>query len=364
MIKSLAEKTKNFYDAHERGLGIGFMLFGFGLDSLTLKRSDLFFDNLVIIWYLLLALAGIIAINMNNSGRFKKPFFQKISYWAPLPLQMAFGGLFSAFTVLYSRSAAFLASWPFILILFLLMVGNEFFKSRYAKFAFHLTIYYAALLSYSILLVPVITRKMGALMFFISGLASLLAITLILLMLKKLAPERLAKSKNYIFVSVVSVYAVFNILYFTNIIPPVPLSLRAIGIYHNLERTNGGYNALVERPAWYKFYNDTSRTFNRYENERVYVFSSVFAPTDLESQIFHRWSKYDEASKKWVIQSQLSYSMIGGRDGGFRGFSYKQNIQPGRWRVDVVTSRGQLIGRINFMIEETTNKPELKNVKL
>lgn len=364
MIKLLIAKIKYFYDEHERGIGIGFMIFGFGVDNLTLKRSDLFFDNLVIVCYLLVALACIIVINMNMDGRSLQPLLQKISHWAPLPMQMAFGGVFSAFTVLYSKSAAFFASWPFIIILFLLMVGNEFFKSRYAKFSFHLTVFYTALLSYTILIIPAVTRRMGAFIFFISGIASLLVTALVLLLLKKLAPDRLEKNKYYLAASITAVFAIFNILYFTNIIPPVPLSLKAIGIYHDLQRNNSGYDALVEPPAWYQFFYDTSRTFHRYNKERVYVFSSVFAPTDLASQVYHRWSKYDDITRKWVAQSTLSYPMVGGRDGGYRGYSYKQNIKPGRWRVDVVTKRNQLIGRITFTIKESSTQPSLKAAKL
>jgi len=364
MMKSLVEKAKHFYDAHERETGIAFMIFGFVVDNLTLKRSDLLFDNLVIVWYLLVALICITVINMNGSGRIRQPSLQKISYWTPVPMQIAFGGLFSAFTVLYSRSAAIFASWPFITILFLLMVGNEFAKSRYAKFTFQLTVFYTALLSYSILLMPVITKRMGDFIFIISGIASLLIIILVILLLKKLALDRILKSQRPIVVSIALVFATFNILYFTNIIPPVPLSLRAIGAYHDLQSKNYAYDAFVEPPAWYQFYNETSQTFHRYNNERIYIFSSVFAPTNLANQVYHRWLKYNETSKKWVEQNLFSYPMVGGRDGGFRGFSYKQNIEPGLWRVDVVTKRKQLIGRFTFTVEESLAEPEVKAVKL
>jgi hypothetical protein len=41
---------------------------------------------------------------------------------------------------------------------------------------------------------------------------------------------------------------------------------------------------------------------------------------------------------------------VGGRDGGFRGYSFKKNIQPGTWRVDVETAEGLLLGRIGFEV--------------
>jgi len=364
MLKSFFSKAKAFYDTHERHFGIGLMLFGFLLDNLTFNRIDLLFDNLIIAWYLLSALACIIVINMHGSGRLRRPLWQKISPWAPIPMQIVFGGLFSAFTVIYWRSSSIFTGWPFLAILVLLLVSNEFAKSRYAKFAFHLTVFYTAIFFYAILIVPVILKRMGASVFLMSGVISLLFIGIVLLLLKKLTPDRWAKSKRYITLSIPGVFVVFNILYFTNIIPPVPLALKAIGVYHDLRSGNAAYDAKVEPPPWYQFYFDTSRTFYRYNNERVYVFSAVFAPTDLANQIFHRWSRYDENMKQWITVSTLSYPIVGGRGGGYRGYSYKQNIAPGLWRVDVLTKRNQLIGRIKFTIVESPTVPAVQAVKL
>lgn len=364
MLKSFLGNVKSFYDAHERHLGIGLMVFGFGLDNLTFNRIDLLFDNLIIAWYLLVALTCIIVINMHGSGRFRRPLWQKISPWAPIPMQIVFGGLFSAFTVIYWRSSSIFTGWPFLAILVLLLVGNEFAKSRYAKFTFHVTVYYAALFFYAILIVPVIFRQMGASIFMVSGLVSLLVIGVVLLLLKKLTPDRWAKSKRPIILSIAGTFAVFNILYFTNIIPPVPLALKGIGVYHDLQTNIAVYDAKVEPPPWYQFYFDTSRVFHWYNNERVYVFSAVFAPTDLANQVFHRWSRYDTTAKQWITVNTLSYPMVGGRDGGYRGYSYKQYIAPGLWRVDVLTKRNQLIGRIKFTIVESPTVPAVKAVKL
>ncbi|MEK7524713.1 MAG: DUF2914 domain-containing protein [Patescibacteria group bacterium] len=364
MIKHFWGKVKSFYDTHERHLGIGLMLFGFGVDNLTFNRIDLLLDNLIIAWYLLVALACIIVINLHGNGRLRHPLLQKISPWAPIPMQIVFGGLFSAFTVIYWRSSSILTRWPFLAILVLLLVGNEFAKSRYAKFTFHVTVFYTAVFFYAILIVPVMVKQMGPFIFVVSGLVSLLAIAFVLLLLKILTPDRWVKSKRHIAVSITGTFAAFNVLYFTNIIPPVPLALKTIGVYHDLQTKNTAYDANVEPPPWYQFYFDTSRTFHRYNNERVYVFSAVFAPTNLANLIYHRWSRYHETTKQWTTVNMLSYPIIGGRDGGYRGFSYKQNIGPGLWRVDVLTRRNQLVGRIKFAIVESPTVPVVKAVKL
>ena len=42
---------------------------------------------------------------------------------------------------------------------------------------------------------------------------------------------------------------------------------------------------------------------------------------------------------------------MGGRDGDYRGYSYKKNLQAGRWRVGVETKKELLLGRIGFTVK-------------
>ena len=78
--------------------------------------------------------------------------------------------------------------------------------------------------------------------------------------------------------------------------------------------------------------------------------SAVFAPAKLTESIFHEWAYFDETRRRWTPTDRLPFTVIGGRDLGYRGYSLKKNIFPGTWRVDVTTSRGQLIGRIIFNV--------------
>jgi len=364
MTSKITRKAKALYEKYERHIGIALMALGFTVDNLTLKRIDLLFDNLVLFIYLIIAITSIVLINAYASGRLQYTFMHTLHPWLTIPMQYAFGGLFSGFFIFYSRSASFIASWPFLLMLAALLVGNELARTKYARFTFQITAFYTALFSFSIFYIPVLTKHIGAGMFLLSGIASLLCISAILLLLKNLAHERFQKSQRSVIISIVIVFSLFNVMYFTNIIPPIPLSLKAIGIYHSIERSNSGYSAYAEAPKWYKFYHDTSQIFHRYGNEPIFVFSSVFAPTDLKTPIFHQWSLYDEKSRIWITKDRLSFSIVGGRDGGYRGYSYKQSVQPGRWRVDVVTKRNQLIGRITFTVITDGSPPQTKPVTL
>lgn len=361
---NLVRTAKAFLEKYDRRIGIALMATGFIVDNLTLRRIDLPLENLILGTYLSIALAAILLINAYQSGKLQNRFMHKIHVWFPLPMQYAFGALFSGFVVFYSRSASFIASWPFLVMLAGLLIGNEFARTRYARFAYHITVFYAALFSFAIFYVPVIAKRIGASIFLLSGIASLLGIAVVLLIIRSFARDRFKTHLMSITVPIVTVFALFNLLYFTNIIPPIPLSLKAIGAYHNLKAQNGVYTAQAEAAPWYRFFNDTSHVFHRTNSEPVFVFSAVFAPTKLTTPIFHRWSHYDEESKRWRVTDRVSFSIVGGRDGGYRGYSRKQSIQPGKWRVDVITSRNQLVGRITFMVTDTESAPETQKVNL
>ena len=45
-------------------------------------------------------------------------------------------------------------------------------------------------------------------------------------------------------------------------------------------------------------------------------------------------------------------AISGGREGGYRGYTIKQRVMPGDWRVDAETAEGRIIGRVSFRVEE------------
>ena len=58
-------------------------------------------------------------------------------------------------------------------------------------------------------------------------------------------------------------------------------------------------------------------------------------------------------------RDNIDYVIIGGRDAGFRGYTYKNNVKPGLWRVDVTTKEGLILGVIDFEIIINSNlKPK------
>ena len=80
------------------------------------------------------------------------------------------------------------------------------------------------------------------------------------------------------------------------------------------------------------------------------VYSAVFAPIQLKTNIVHIWQRYDAAAGRWRTESTVRFSIVGGREGGYRGYSIKSTPTNGRWRVNIETPEGLLIGRVAFSV--------------
>jgi hypothetical protein len=77
----------------------------------------------------------------------------------------------------------------------------------------------------------------------------------------------------------------------------------------------------------------------------------VFAPIKLSTRITHRWRHYNRIRRKWQTISNVSFTINGGRDGGYRNYTIQHKVWDGDWRVDVRNADGRIIGRIPFHVE-------------
>jgi hypothetical protein len=327
------------------------LLWGFIFDNLTLTRIDQLYTNAVLFTYLIVAGIGIIVLQLHANKVFTKRFLNKITPWLPLVIQFTFGGLFSGYFVFYSRSASLAASWFFMLVLLGLLVGNEFFRKHYTRFTFQISIYYLAIFSFTIFFIPVIIGKIGAWVFVLSGAISLVAIWIFLYFFFRVIPEEVVRSARFLVVSILGIYISINLLYFQNIIPPIPLSLKDIGVYHSVEKTDtGDYLVVSEDKSWFNVIEWFDEKIHIKQDEPLYIYSAVFAPTDIRTDIVYVWQYYNDKTREWVTSSKIPVSIVGGRGEGYRSFSMKENLFPGKWRVGVTTPRGQLIGRVSFTL--------------
>lgn len=346
-------RFREWHEGHERVVSGAAFFGGFVLDNLTLSRIDRFFDMFILFFWLIVAGASIFALNI-----FQRKSLKYTSVFLFI-IQIAFGALFSGFMVIYMRSGSLAASLPFLALVVFLFVGNEFFRKHYLRLTFQVSIFFIALFFLMIFYVPIFRGEMGADTFLLSGFASLAIVFVFILALFVALPKEARQNKTALAKSLAGIFLAVNILYFTNSIPPIPLSLKDAGVYRSLEKSEAGdYILHGEGTHWYDFFKFHKSIHIRL-GDPVYFYSAVFAPTKLSTGIAHDWQYYDTAAREWIPSGIFSFGISGGRDLGYRGYSIKSNVRPGLWRVDVVTDRGQVIGRTKFMVIETQTSPPL-----
>jgi len=355
------EKIKIFSEKYKIYIMPAVLLGGFFIDFLTLRRVDGVFDNIILASHLLLS--GI-AVTLLFSKDTKIGSILRIEKYASrieYVMLFSFGALFSGSIIFYSKSASLSSSWPFFLLLLILMLGTEFQKKYFQRLLFQINFYYIALFSYLIVLIPVFKKDMGPDIFLVSGMLSLVCISLLFFILFTLDQKKLRKYLKKMIFGVLSIFVLFNFLYFTNIIPPIPLSLKFSGVYHSVYRvSSANYVGMYEPGESILFWKKRSNTVHRESGGSVYVFSAVFAPTKLDTKIYHQWQYFDRVEKKWKDSSKIELEVSGGRQDGFRGYSLKRSLENGKWRVVVETERGQKLGQIKFNIVSQTSSLDLK----
>jgi hypothetical protein len=155
---------------------------------------------------------------------------------------------------------------------------------------------------------------------------------------------------KHVLIPFVAVQACFAWLYFAKLIPPVPLSISSIGIYHDVRRVGDRFALTTTRPRW-RFWQRGDQSFLARPGDKVHCFVSVFSPARFRDRLQVRWFFMDPATG-WRESDVMPLNIVGGREGGFRADTIKSLCQPGRWRVRVETSDQRELGRIDLTVSE------------
>lgn len=351
---------------YERFISPLALIGGFLADNyILLRRVDLWTTDALFGFYLFASAAAIIFLNAAEAGRIRSPRVLSLVPFMPVVIQFSIGGLFSGFLSLYSRSAAFAGSWVFVAIVAILLLSNERFLRWYRRLVFQVSLYFVVLYSFLIFFLPVVFKRIGADMFLWSGAVSGVGISVFVVLIYLVAPARVREARVNLVATILSLTLLFNMLYFANLIPPLPLALKSGGLYHSvLHQTDGAYLLEGEEIPWYEAFLRYNLTFHKVPGESVYAFTAIFAPTGLTTTIVHEWQLYDAATNTWNTVADIPFDITGGRDGGYRGWSGKFDPAPGSWRVNVLTPTGQLITRISFTVVDASTSPTLVETTL
>ena len=358
---SFFEKTRNWYGRFERPISSLSLIFGFIFDAITLRRLDTLWENVWILGHIVIVgiFIALIHIMENEEGDEKNP--SKAHFWFVNILQFFFGGLLSTFLVFYFRSTDIFSTWPFLLILIIAFIANESLKRHYIRFSFQISLFFFSIYSFAIFFLPILMHQIGAKIFLLSGLFSLIFIAFFVSILFYFIKDKFTESKKLILFLILGIFVLINFLYFTNLIPPIPLSLKDAGVYHSVEKNqDGNYLVTYENYDWRKYFQMYPK-YNETTNSPVYIYSAIFSPKNLNLNIVHEWQHYDEVNSKWKTESVIDLSVIGGRDGGFRTYSMRSNLTSGKWKVYVKTKQGQIIGSVRFKILSTGIEPIIIN---
>lgn len=359
-LKHHARKLADFFPAI-------FFFGGFLWDALTIGRNVATSDLLIFAGYWLLA--GVILFIISRPGYLladspqpialpQNGFFNRFKGWLSrayahchyprLPyflLQFIFGNLLSALFILYFKSAGHWLAWLLTFLLAGMLVANEYLEDEYQQFTLSWALFgFCAMLLFNFCL-PFMVGSIHAIWFYLSTLLGAGAAY----WLYKKTPNHLGS------ITPVGVIAGFLMLaYAADMIPPVPLVKREMAVGYALNKVEGHYQLSQQPASWWEFWRSASHDLQVVPGQRVYCFSSVFAPSGLKTRLYHRWQHYD-SRKGWQTMSRIGFTLSGGRYSGFRGYTYKQQLQVGEWRVSVETENEKTVAVLDFTIREVTS---------
>jgi hypothetical protein len=266
-------------------------------------------------------------------------------YRSPL-VHFLMGALLNLYAIFYFKSSSLLVSFGFLGLLVVVLLANELKRVKTLGLPFKFALLSLCLLSFFAYLLPILVGSIGLAMFLVSMLAGSIPLVAAAWRIRKKRPEKFPLARRQILVPLGCVVVGFLTFYVFRLIPPVPLSIPFIGVYHQVERTDAGYRLSHERASW-RIWHNGDQKFLAQPGDRVYVYFRVFSPARFADQVQVRWHWKDRV-RGWTLHDTIPIKIVGGREQGFRGYGFKTNYQPGEWKVLVETTDGREIGRVYF----------------
>ncbi len=357
MIK--ISRFRAFVRKHQKSMPVVFFMLGFIWDSLTLGSIDRLYDRFILCFYLVSLSVCLYLFNLADDGKWKGTFLERYEDYFPLAIQFFIGGLCSAYVIFFSRSVSFTKTISFFVILVVLLFANELLKKRISNKYLQFGTYFFVNFTFFTFFIPVLVNKMNGFVFLISGGISLASTLFLVVFIYGKSPSTRAElNKTKLIGLIVSIYAMINIFYYYNLIPPVPLALQEGIIAHHVAKANNTYFVTYQDEGLIPDFNKVVRTN---PEDSVFIFTSIFAPADLKKKVNHHWQWKNQKTEKWETTDIIEYQIVGGREDGYRGYTFKEVLKEGEWRVDVATADEQILGRIKFeIVEDSTRK--IKNL--
>jgi|SoiMethySBSTD1v2_1073268.scaffolds.fasta_scaffold136885_2 hypothetical protein len=299
------------------------------------------------------------------------------------------GTLLNAYILFYVKSGSGVTALLFLVLISLLLLINEHPLFHRLGPVVLFGLYSFSLTSYLAYLLPVLLGHLRPWMFFLASALSLVPIVLLGRLMARwganrrltliaetgrvdrsslalaadpgaiLRPTQPVSAVRRALAPAIGVQVLLLVLFLFRLVPPVPLSVRSLGIWHGVEREGLEFKlSRVPRSRWRDLWRHDERVFLARPGDRVYVFTRVFAPHNFRDQVRVRWARWEPARRAWNESDAIPLRIVGGREEGFGGYAYKQNWSPGDWRVAIETEDGREIGRTRFEIRSDPETDE------
>ena len=259
--------------------------------------------------------------------------------WA---VQFCFGGLFSALVVCYFKSSGSLASFLLVILLAILLVGNEFLQKKYESFGVSLAFFCLLGTMFMNFAIPHVVHRIGFIWFFLSTLLSFGMCMFI---------WKISHRKKSILVAPALISILLVVAYIMNWVPPVPLVLKQKIACQNFDKAT--YTCDIDDPNIFQSIGLQIPSVHKVDSSEVYFLASIYAPAKLKAELEYLWYYQDPQTGKYKLTDRISsgrMTLNGGRESGFRTFTRKKNTPPGKYRVEVAYKNGAVIGSGTFEV--------------
>jgi hypothetical protein len=361
------QRLKLYFEQNERGVAAVFFTGGFGFDIVTAGSIDSWLTIGQQAFYLLAITAVLLHMSLAQGA--PPPELARLSApkrwyyeYRSAAIHFALGALMNLYAIFFFKSSSLLVSFGFLAFLVVLLLANE--SRRFKALGMHVKFALLALcfLAFSAALTPVAVGSIGLGVFLLSMLVGCLPPVLAAWWIRSRRPELFMQARRQILLPLGCVLVGFLASYLMRVIPPVPLSIPFIGVYHSVERTEEGYRLTHERP-WWRVWHNGDQLFRAQPGDKVYVFFRIFSPARFSDEVRMRWY-WKPGDRGWALQDTIPIKIVGGRKQGFRGYGVKANFQPGPWKVQVETTDGREIGRVYFELENFPAVPRFLTTEL
>jgi hypothetical protein len=353
----LGGRFKAFKERHHVAFEVAFFFAGFLFDVLLLHRID---STPLLIHqgtYLVLA-AGLIFWDhrLHTAGKEPGGVLGKIASYRLWVMHFFLGTLLNAFMVFYFRASSGILAFLFLIGLSALIVANELPQFRARGPIVRVMMLSFAVTSYLAYLLPVLYGKLHWVQYVLAtviGSAATYGLWRLF--------SHFNKDPEWLFKRAVApglvMQAVLLLLYLLGVVPPVPLSLKQIGIYSSVVPQRGADKKLTYElqyepaPKWQPWRREAA-TYTAATGARAWVFVRIFAPARFNDTIGFQW-EYDDPDKGWIPRGQaFRTGLSGASEEGYHTFAYSTMSKPGTYRVRVLTADDREIGRKTFEFVE------------